>query len=90
MTDIEDRLYTLAEVEALTTVTRRTLYNWIDDSYLRAVKVGGRWKVSASEIERITQGAIKSYGRREYEAGKPVGYTHEARARKATDNPNVR
>lgn len=83
MTEIENRLYTLAEVEALTTVTRRTLYTWIDTGYLEAVKIGGRWKVAASEIERITQGALKSYGRREYKAGKPTGYTLEARRRKA-------
>lgn len=79
---VEERLYTLAEVEQLTTVTRRTLYTWIDTGYLNAVKVGGRWKVSPEEIERITQGAIKSYGRRTYAAGKPVGNTRAARERK--------
>lgn len=66
MTEIQDRLYTLAEVEELTTVTRRTLYNWIVAGYLQAVKVGGRWKVPATEIERITSGAIKRYGSRVY------------------------
>lgn len=89
MASIENRLYTLAEVEALTTVTRRTLYTWIDTGYLHAVKVGGRWKVSAETIEAITDGAIKSYGRREYEAGKPVGYTREARERKALEAKEV-
>lgn len=83
MTEIEDRLYTLAEVEELTTVTRRTLYNWIDTGYLQAVKVGGRWKVPAGEIENVTSGAIRRYGSRVYEAGKPPGYTMETRARKA-------
>lgn len=84
MIQIQDRLYTLAEVEELTTVTRRTLYNWIETSYLEAVKVGGRWKVPPAEIERITQGAVKRYGSRVYEAGKPAGNTHAARARKAS------
>lgn len=83
MIEIENRLYTLAEVERLTTVTRRTLYNWIDSGYLQAVKVGSLWKVPAEEIERVTSGAIKRYGSRVYAAGKPTGYTKEARARKA-------
>jgi len=83
--EIEDRLYTLAEVEGLTTVTRRTLYNWIDSGYLQAVKVGGRWKVPAEEIENVTSGTIRRYGSRVYAAGKPTGYTLEARARKAAE-----
>lgn len=83
MIEIEDRLYTLAEVEKLAQVGRRALYNWIDTGYLEAVKVGGRWKVPPAEIERITSGAIRRYGSREYAAGKPTGYTLEARARKA-------
>lgn len=84
MVEIEDRLYQLAEVEHLAQVTKRTLYNWIDTGYLKAVKVGGRWKVPPEEIERITQGAVKRYGSRVYETGKPAGYTQEARARKAS------
>lgn len=81
----ENRLYTLAEVEELTTVTRRTLYTWIDTGYLQAVKLGGRWKVSPGEVDRITGGALKSYGRRTYKDGKPVGYTREARERKTLE-----
>lgn len=84
MVEIEDRLYQLAEVEHLAQVTKRTLYNWIDTGYLKAVKVGGRWKVPPEEIERITQGVVKRYGSRVYEAGKPAGYTHATRTRKAS------
>lgn len=78
----QNRLYTLAEVEELTTVTRRTLYNWINTGYLQAVKLGGRWKVSPGEVDRITGGALKPYGRRTYKDGKPVGYTQRARERR--------
>lgn len=85
MVEIEDRLYRLAEVEELTRVTRRTLYNWIDTGYLKADKVGGRWKVPPDEIERITQRAVTRYGSRVYKAGKPTGCTREARARNGSN-----
>lgn len=76
------RLYTLAEVEQIAQVSRRTLYLWIESDYLHAVKVGGRWRVPQAELDALIEGRKGSYQRREYAAGKPVGYTREARARK--------
>ena len=75
------RVYTLREVQEIAQVSRRTLYLWIEDGYLEAVKVGGRWRVPQAELDALISGAKGSYKRREYAAGKPVGYTAEARAR---------
>ena len=79
------RLYTLAEVEQITQVTRRTLYLWLESGYLNAVKVGGRWRVTQDEIDTLISGQKGSYKRRVYAAGKPTGYTQEARDKKAQE-----
>lgn len=79
------RLYTLAEVEQITQVTRRTLYLWLESGYLNAVKVGGRWRVTQEEIDALISGQKGSYKRRVYKSGKPTGYTQEARDKKAQE-----
>lgn len=84
--DLPHRLYTLAEVAQVANVSQRTLYMWIKDDYLQAVKVGGRWRVDATELEALMTGSKGTYKRRVYKAGKPVGYTREARARKHAEN----
>lgn len=83
--DLPPRLYSLAEVEEVAHVTRRTLYMWIEDDYLKAVKVGGRWRVPREELDELISGRKGAYKRRVYKEGKPVGFTLAARERKARE-----
>ena len=48
-------VYTLAEVEEMLEVTRRTLYNWINDGKLKAVKAGNRWRVTEEALQEFLQ-----------------------------------
>lgn len=52
----EMRLYTLSEIEPIIGVTHRTLQQYIYDGKLKAVKIGGRWKVTETELKRFTGG----------------------------------
>jgi len=44
------QLYKLKEVAQVLRVTERTLYSYIKDGRLNAVKIGNRWKVSGDEV----------------------------------------
>lgn len=50
------KYYSLADIEPVIGVSHRTLLRYIKDGKLKAVKLGGRWKVSAAELERFLQG----------------------------------
>lgn len=50
-TDI--RMYTILEVAAIFHVNRRSIYNWIKDKKLHAVKIGKTWLVSEEEVKRF-------------------------------------
>ncbi len=53
---VEDiKLYTLDEVMDFLQTTRRTLYRYIKDGKLKAVKVGGRWKVTDEALKDFLQ-----------------------------------
>jgi excisionase family DNA binding protein len=52
-------LYTLHEVEDLLKVTQRSLYNFIKDGRLKAVKVGREWRVSSEALREFTGGELK-------------------------------
>lgn len=53
---VEDiKLYTLDEVMDFLHTTRRTLYRYIKDGKLKAVKVGGRWKVTDEALKDFLQ-----------------------------------
>ena len=51
--DIE--VYTLKEIEELFSITRRTIYNWIDSGKLKAFKIGKEWRVTREALEEFTQ-----------------------------------
>jgi excisionase family DNA binding protein len=53
MDDMKDMLkvYTINEVEEMLTVTRRTLYSYIKDGKLKAVKIGREWRVKHSDLQ---------------------------------------
>ncbi len=42
------KVYTLNEVAEILKVTRRTLYNYIKEGKLQAVKIGKSWRVEES------------------------------------------
>lgn len=53
---VEDiKLYTLEEVMEFLHTSRRTLYRYIKDGKLKAVKIGGRWKVTDEALKDFLQ-----------------------------------
>lgn len=44
-------LYTIEEVTQILKVTQRTVYNFIKNGDLKAVKVGKYWRVKHSDLE---------------------------------------
>ena len=50
------KLYTLQELEGLLEVTTRTLLTYIKEGKLKAVKIGGKWKVSEANLQDFVNG----------------------------------
>lgn len=44
-------LYTLKEVCDVVQLSRRTIYNYLKDGSLKAVKVGSQWRVTEEELK---------------------------------------
>lgn len=55
------RLYTLTEVEPILGVSHRTLLDYVKKGKIKAVKIGGKWKVSEENLKAFIngEGAIK-------------------------------
>jgi len=53
---IEIRLYGLQEIAEALNVTRRTLYNYLKQGKLKAVKIGKEWRVSEDNLHRFLNG----------------------------------
>ena len=53
MSDI--KIYTLEDVMDILKVTKRTLYNYIKNGDLKAVKIGKYWKVSEEALRDFTE-----------------------------------
>lgn len=51
MTDLT--LYTLAEVAEILKVTRRTLYTYVKEGKLKAVKIGKYWRVPEETLQQF-------------------------------------
>ena len=49
-------VYTLTELEPILGVTHRTLLTYVKDGRLKAVKIGGKWKVSKDNLELFVNG----------------------------------
>jgi len=47
----EIKVYTLKEVTDILKITRRSLYNYIKDGKLKAVKIGKYWRVSHDTLK---------------------------------------
>lgn len=50
------RVYTLAELEPIIGVTHRTLLTYVKQGRLKAVKIGGKWKVTEPNLEKFLNG----------------------------------
>lgn len=59
----EVRVYTLAELAEILHVTRRTLYRYVSEGKLKAVKMGGGWRVTQDQLQSFfdanTKGGTK-------------------------------
>jgi len=51
-----EKLYTPEEVAVNLKVSRKTIYNWIQEGRLKAVKIGHFWRISESELNRLLKG----------------------------------
>lgn len=52
----EIKLYTLEEVARILGVTRRTAWEYAKQKKIKAVKIGGRWKITESNLQKFLDG----------------------------------
>ncbi len=50
------KLYNLKELRELLNVSERSLHTYIKDGRLKAVKIGGKWKVSEENLKKFING----------------------------------
>lgn len=50
------RVYTLTEIEPVLGVTHRTLLEYVKTGKLKAVKIGGKWKISEDNLREFING----------------------------------
>jgi excisionase family DNA binding protein len=55
-----EKYYTPEEIAANLKVSRKTIYNWIQEGRLKAVKIGHFWRIAESELNRLLQGGMNS------------------------------
>ena len=56
--------YTLEEVSNILKVTRRTIYNYIKNGDLKAVKIGKYWRVSEANLQDFIEHGTKKEQRK--------------------------
>lgn len=49
-------IYNLHDLEKMLQVTQRTLYNYIKAGRLKAVKIGGTWRVTEENLNAFLNG----------------------------------
>lgn len=52
----ELKLYSLTELEPVLGVTHRTLLTYVKDKKIKAQKIGGKWKVSETNLKAFING----------------------------------
>jgi len=50
------KLYDLKDLKELLSVSDRSLYTYIEAGKLKAVKIGGKWKVSEGNLKKFING----------------------------------
>ena len=53
----EFKLYTLTELEGVLGVSHRTLLTYVKQGRLKAVKAGGKWKVTKEQLKAFIEGS---------------------------------
>jgi excisionase family DNA binding protein len=53
---LESRMYRPSEIARLLGFPKPSVYGWIKDGEIKALKLGGRFFVPASEVERLISG----------------------------------
>ena len=53
------KLYTVEEVTAILKVTQRTLYNFIKQGDLKAIKIGKYWRIKHIDLEEFINKGTK-------------------------------
>ncbi|MBC7341188.1 MAG: helix-turn-helix domain-containing protein [Clostridia bacterium] len=51
-----ENFYTPQEIAQKLKIDIRTLYRWIREGHLKAVKIGHFWRISESELNRLLKG----------------------------------
>ena len=54
MTEI--KLYSLKDLAKLLNVTERTLHNYIKSGKMKGQKIGGKWQISETNLQRFLNG----------------------------------
>jgi excisionase family DNA binding protein len=54
-----EQWYTLKEIAEKFKVTVQTIRNWIRQGKIRAIKLGGNWRISQSEVDNFTEESSK-------------------------------
>lgn len=51
--------YTPKEISSKLKLNIRTIYKWVREGKINAVKIGDVWRVSESELQRLLKGETK-------------------------------
>lgn len=57
---VELKLYTISEIAEILRVTERTIYNYIKEDELPAIKIGKHWRVRHEHLEQFLQRKVKT------------------------------
>ena len=52
----EIKLYSLKELATLLSVTERTLHNYIKSGKMKGQKIGGKWQISETNLQKFLNG----------------------------------
>jgi excisionase family DNA binding protein len=47
------KLYTIKEITEILKVSQRTIYNYIKNGNLKAVKIGKYWRIKKEDLQRL-------------------------------------
>lgn len=49
-------MLSVKQVAEMFSVTKQTVFNWINTGYIKATMIGGQYRIEQSEIDRIKRG----------------------------------
>ena len=51
----EKEMYKIKEVARILDISERTVYKFMNEGKIRAIRVGGQWRIPKSEVEKYTK-----------------------------------